>query len=334
MELRLIRFVEADGKIRNKIDPFILRQDTNGEFVNSVQYLSYHPSERFNDDSVIVIDAGNQEVKAIMMAASIPEDKKQIISHPGTTFSGPILSCKTDIKEAMEILERIFSYYEERYETVEIRLRPPVYDRQPMEWIQYLLMRRGYHYHMMALANVINLQEIGDEEGILYCFNSGRRNHVKKVIKKANYVVQKRVVPERRAWENLSHNLEEKFNSKTTHTYEEIVKLCEIWPECIQSYSAERNDGEYGALVLVYKYKSVFHTQYLDVNYKYASEYPHLYLLYELIREAKRENYRYFSFGASTEERGKILNEGLFQYKNGYGGGSILLPVMTWNREE
>lgn len=39
--------------------------------------------------------------------------------------------------------------------------------------------------------------------------------------------------------------------------------------------------------------------------------------------------YCYFSFGASTEQEGEILNQGLYHYKAGYGGGDILLPVYT-----
>ena len=332
MKLGVIKIIEAEEKVRKKVDDFILENNTNGEFINSLKYLSYHSKERFVDDSIAVIDIQNQEVKGVLMAAYLPQKDEKIISHPGTTFAGPIINVKTDIKNAEEIIDLLLSYYEQKYNCVEIRIKPSVYDTQPMEWIQYLMMCRGYQYDMMALANVINLQEIDGESHVLNFFSAGRRNHVKKAIKSNKYVLKETQIPEKHVWNHLNRNLNEKFGSKTTHSFEEIQMLCERFPQNIVAFSAERIDGMYAAFALGYKFKNIFHTQYLDLNYQFSSEYPHLYLLYELIKKAKLENYTYFSFGASTEERGKVLNRGLYQYKNGYGGGAVLLPVMIWKR--
>ena len=100
-------------------------------------------------------------------------------------------------------------------------------------------------------------------------------------------------------------------------------------PEYIVPYEARTKEGEYAAFALVYQFKHVFHTQYLDVNYRFTGEYPNLYLVHNLLIEAVRQGCRMFSFGASTEDGGNYLNEGLFAYKAGYGGGSILLPSYT-----
>ena len=127
----------------------------------------------------------------------------------------------------------------------------------------------------------------------------------------------------------MNDNLESKFGYKTTHSYDEITWMQKNMPEHIVPYETRTKEGEYAAFALVYKFKHVFHTQYLDVNYRFSGEYPNLYLVHNLMMEAAREGYRMFSFGASTENGGKDLNEGLFAYKSGYGGGSILLPCYT-----
>ena len=280
----------------------------------------------------MVIDSGNQEVKGVLMAACIPGDNNRIISHPGTTFAGPILNVKLDIKAAEEILDLMLSYYEQKYSCIEIRLRPSIYDMQPMEWIQYLLMRRGYLYRMRALSNVINLREIGNEDQVLKFLSSGRRYYVKQALNSRKYNIKRIELPDEVIWNNLNSTLKIKYNSKATHTFEEIQLLCKRFPKEINSLVAERYDESYGAFAMIYRYKNVFHTQYLDLNYHYSSEYPNLQLVYELIKEAKKENFLYFSFGASTESNGDILNYGLYQYKKGYGGGSSLLPVLIWEK--
>lgn len=243
------------------------------------------------------------------------------------------MSEKTDIKSARTILDMILSYYEEKYDKIEIRLRPGIYDSQPLDWISYLMMRRNYSYQVMGLANAVNLTDMGIDSDIWDFFSSGRRNHLKKVLKDERYHIKENFVPSEEIWNNLNRNLREKFNSSSTHTYEEIVRLGQMFPGKIHAYWAEQTDGEYGAFALGYCFKKVFHTQYLDLNYAHSSEYPHLYLIYELMKIAKSDGYSYFSFGASTEKRGEVLNEGLYQYKNGYGGGAVLLPVMIWKRK-
>lgn len=329
MELKLVKINEVPPKLLDRIDKFILSENTNGEFINSLKYLSYHPNGRFQKDSVVVLDEGSKEIQAVMFVTVNSKDALHIVSHMGTTFAGPILNSKVGIKQNIEIMDLILEYYEEKYNRIEIRVRPSVYDDQPMDFISYYLLQKGYSVGMMALANVIKLSSISDIEAQLKLYDSKRRNHIKKALKEERYIVKKEVNINEAAWNNMEYNLCEKFGSHTTHSYEEIQKLITLCPENILPRYTERYDGNYGAFALVYKFKNVYHTQYLDVNYALSAEYPHLFLIHNLIKEAREQGFSYFSFGASTEERGEYLNEGLYNYKNGYGGGSVILPVYT-----
>lgn len=331
MELKVIRLNEANEIIIKKADEFICNEDTNGEFINSLYYLSYHPQGKFLDDSVAVMDTGSQEIKGLCIAARLPGQDERIISHPGTTFSGLILNRKIGIKEVEEIITLLLSYYEKKYREIEIRLRPTIYDVQPMEMIPYFLLRKGYQCGMMGLANLISLSGIRTEDDQFHLYDSKRRNQVRKAIKTENFVFREEPQVPRQYWEHMNENLIKKYHSHTTHSFEEIVCLKKRFPDKIRIYSVCKKTGEYGAFGVIYKFKKVFHTQYLDLNYVIAPEYPHLFLIHRLIEQATKQGYHYFSFGASTEERGEHLNSGLFHYKEGYGGGSILLPVFIKN---
>ena len=71
---------------------------------------------------------------------------------------------------------------------------------------------------------------------------------------------------------------------------------------------------------MVFKFENrVFHTQYLAADPIYLKFYTMNYLDGELISLAMRSGYRFFSFGISTEEQGRILNKSLAQFKEGFG---------------
>ncbi len=332
-KIELIQIEMLTEKERNSVDAFLLSPNTNGEFINSLGYLAYHPRERFTEDSVVVRDVASKTVRGVMLATIDPENPKRVVSHMGTTFAGPILDQKLSIEGIETVLDLLMNYYEQRYEEIILKTTPPCYTAQPFDSIGYFLLRRGYTFGMTALANVIDLTQLHTEVDILQLFDAKKRNHTKKALKNESFIFGTSPCIRSEVWDQMNENLYHKFNSKTTHTYEEICDLARRVPERIQAFYVDTSDGDYGAFALVYKFKNVYHTQYLDTNYHYTGEYPNLLLVLRLIEQAMKEGYRYFSFGASTEAGGNIMNTGLYNYKSGYGGGDILLPKYTWRKK-
>lgn len=328
MNLKIFKLMNLDEKEKIKVDEFILDKSSNGEFINTIEYLSYHPDGRFIDDSIIVKDLSSGVIKSVIMAGCYSSDKNLIVSHPGTTFSGPIFKDTQGIIEIEEVLKIILEYYENRYSKIEFKIQPTIYSSQPIEDISYLLIKYGFEYGYTSLANVIDLSNLNNEEDIFKMYDSKRRNQIKKSIRDFNYKIQKYDLIDENIWNNMNDNLDRKFNAATTHTFSEITNLKSKFPKKIVPYIAQRQDGLYGAFALVYTFKNVFHTQYLDLNYNLRQEYPNLLLIHNLIKIAMDEEFRFFSFGASTENGGYILNEGLYNYKRGFGGGRIIQPVL------
>lgn len=316
------------------IDEFILHENTNGEFINTLEYLGYHPQGRFIDRSVLAVDQGSGEIRGCLLAAEAPGDHRKIISHPGTTFAGIIVNKKTSIKNMEQIVDAIMEYYEERYESVVVKLRPDFFSTQPFGGLPYFLQKRGYRYCMTGLSNVIDISGVRGEDDIFALYDSAKRNQVRKVLRSSQFVFDNRNEIRRAVWLNMNQILEEKHHAHSTHTYEEMCELMKRVPSYISAFHVDHINGEYGAFALVYRFKNVFHTQYLDTNYNFTGQYPNLLLIHNLIRVAREEGYSKFSFGVSTENRGEILNYGLYGYKAGYGGGSILQGEYEWTHKK
>ncbi len=326
LEIKTVDEVGAE-----KIDAFIMDDNTNGEFISTWKYLSYHKG-RFLEDSIVVLEKESQFIRGVMMA-SVDVDHQKIISHAGTTFAGPVISKKTEIALKEEILDKMFSYYEEKYQRIELKLIPPCYTFHPYQEIDYFLLKRGFSYGITALANVIHISQICTMEDVLTLCNSRRRNQIKKTVLEDLFQLKEKEL-DKSVWEHMNQNLQRKYQSHTTHTFDEINELANKFPDQIRAFYMETREGEYGAFALVYCFKNVFHTQYLDLNYRFSKQMPNLMLISKLILKARELGYSYFSFGASTEDSGNILNYSLFRYKAEYGGGSILLPLYTKDLSE
>lgn len=323
----LVKSAEWTDRERTAINQFILDRDTNGEFIHSLDFLGYHPKGRFRDDSVAIIDVDCGNVMGVMMAAVNPNDAGCIISHPGTTFAGPLLKNGTALAVKEKIINMFLDYYESEYSSIWIKTVPFIYTEQCYGSIVYFLMKRGYIGGMAALANVINISRCKEEEDVFRLYHAKRRNQVKKALSAKLFILEKSDKIRQDVWERMEDNLWKKFHSHPTHSYEEICDLSERCPDYITAYYANTYDGAYGAFALGFRFKNVFHTQYLDTNYDYSGQYPNLFLIHHLLLEAGKEGYHFFSFGASTENEGEYLNFGLYNYKSEYGGGDIILPL-------
>lgn len=321
---------DTSDREKEKIDNFILDMNTNGEFINSFNYLAYHQEGRFVDKSIVVIDEGSGVIRGVFVAAEDPNSPKNIISHPGTTFAGVIINRKLSIKNVEEIINIMLDYYEKKYESIIVKMRPEFFSIQPFGMISYFLMERGYQYRMSGLANVIDISQISNEDELFLLYDATKRNQIRKVLREKKFVVKSENKLRQEVWRAMNNTLEQKHNVHSTHSFEEMDELMKRVPNHISVYYADTIDDEYGAFALIYRFKNVFHTQYLDTNYKYTGQYPNLLLIHELIQIAKRDGYTKFSFGVSTENNGKYLNEGLFNYKAGYGGGSIIQEKYEW----
>lgn len=328
MGFQILQLNELDEKQKKRVDAFILNEGSNGEFINTVDFLSYHPNDRFVDDSIIIIHQKTGEIKSAVMAASHKENLSTIVSHPGTTFAGPIFNTKRGVDEIEELLHLILKYYGKDYSKVAFKLQPTVYAGQPIEDVMYLLLKNGFQLKYSALANIIRLGHIKKEEDVFEMYQSRRRSQIRKLIKDDNYVFSKQDKIEEGIWHHINMNLTNRYEVSTTHSFDEITRLKEKFPKQIVPYTIHKKNGEYAAFVLVFKFKNVFHTQYLDKNYSLKKDYSNVLLNHQLIQVAVEEGYSYFSFGASTENGGDMVNQGLYDFKKTFGGGRIILPVL------
>jgi len=214
----------------------------------------------------------------------------------------------------LEIFEKTRSYLNQLgFGKLVYKAIPYIYHRIPSEEDNYALFRNGaILYRRDLTTTVIPSLETRLQE---------RRLRSVKKARKAG-VTCKSSEDYRQFWSVLEHNLHTGYNRKPVHSLDEIQLLHSLFPENIKLFGAFI-DNNLVAGVLVYETYKVAHTQYIASSDEGRKCGALDLLFFHLITERYR-NKPYLDFGISTESEGKYLNQGLVDYKEGFGGRAVM----------
>ena len=106
------------------------------------------------------------------------------------------------------------------------------------------------------------------------------------------------------------------------HSLEEMRLLMERFPNEIEFVGGLIGGNLEGGLVN-FKSPSTWHNQY-TASSEIGKKFSVLDCLFDdVFDKAYNEDISFFDFGVSTEQGGRILNSGLFDFKNEFGGGGV-----------
>ncbi len=278
----------------------------NGCFLHLREYMDYH-SHRFVDQSVVVFKQGKP-----VAAFPCNQDGEQVISHGGLTFGGLLYGNTLHAVEVLEIFKELVNHFQKRgIKSIIYKTIPHVFHKYPAEEDLYALFRLGAQLYRRDLSSVIQMES-------RIKFSDSRKCTMRKSakigieIREGDFFVEFHHL--------LSHALL-KFGLVPVHTVQELELLKSRFQENIRLFGAF--DGEkLLAGSIVYDFGHAAHVQYMASS-DYGREIGTLdYLLGHLI-ENTFQTRRYFSFGISTVQEGRQLNEGLIFQKEGFGARGV-----------
>jgi len=281
-------------------------------FLHTRRFLSYHVN-RFTDLSLIVEEGGRW--LGVLPAAQVPQDEKLVASHPGITYGGLLHEGGLRGQRMIEALEEILRHYASSgYRRLLYKSVPHIYHRAPAQDDLYALFRLGAVRSRCDLSCAIDLDH--------RLPSSDRRNRSRKKAEKAGVRVAQGAHYVQPLWEILKDNLARKHGVAPVHSLDEITMLIERFPSDIRVVVAELGDRVEGGVVL-FLTPTAHHAQYIassEAGYQASV----LDAVFEhCIRAAQTDGVRWFDFGTSNEEGGRVLNEGLYRFKAEFGGGGV-----------
>lgn len=304
-------------------DAFVLKRSVNGNFLQTRDFLNYHPAERFRDCSLIYNDTkGN--LRAVIPAASMPSAKSDLpsfVSHPGSTYGGIVVDEKSCCARRIQrIIDELVEFLKGSYSSIGLRFPPSfLWVNDESQLLEYLLKLNGFK-EKTELTTYISFSSY--KEKTLSNFTQGKRTCINHGLKKG-FKLKKLTTPLQieKFYELLCGNLK-KFNAKPAHTLSELKILClERLRETTETFGVYDGDNLVAAgWVFLFLNQHAAHTQYLCAVPDYGKYSPMTFLYYSLIEYyGQDENTEYLSWGISTENCGEILNWGLTESKESYG---------------
>lgn len=292
-------------------------------FLHTRKFLSYH-KDRFCDRS-LVIHANGVLVGVLPCAVSLT-DSQTLVSHPGATYGGVILHPKFQTELVAELMQKIADFYfQDGYKNLIYKAVPFFYQRRYRQDDIHALFNLGAKKLRSDLTSLINLNQ---ENPI-----SSRRLRGLKKANSNNLSLNEGTEYLSNVWDILKENLSRKYSTQPVHSLDEISQLCQLFPENIKVFSCEK-DRSLQAGVVGFETDNVFHCQYITSTGEGNLSGALDFLFFHLIDRARSHNKNWFNFGISTYNEGKSLNNGLYEFKAGFGAGGVSQDWFVVNLSE
>lgn len=280
----------------------------NGTFMHLRPYMDYH-ADRFDDFSLIARDARGRIV------AVLPAERTggTLRSHGGLTYGGWLMSDRADMNTMTEVWNTALEFLADNgigeliYKPV-----PHIYHRYPAEEDLYCLFRSNAVADAVQVSSAIDLNApVG--------FDTNSRRNLRRALKTGLTV--SRSADFASFMQILTQVLAERHGTQPVHSLAEIELLASRFPDNIALYGVFDSDRMVAGTI-IYLTHTVAHAQYIASGIEGRANGA-LALLFNYLIKLYAGRVRYFDFGISCEEGGRVLNTGLVRQKNGFGARAV-----------
>ncbi|MES2748463.1 MAG: GNAT family N-acetyltransferase [Bacteroidota bacterium] len=281
----------------------------NATFLFHRNFMEYH-QDRFADFSLLVFDG--EKVIAILPANRVGH---AVYSHQGLTYGGLVFSEKVRLGEGIDIFKLVLQFlHQNQITTLHLKQLPSMYARffsEEMDYCLFLLQAKVYKKECLSVLDVTKD----------FSFSKDRKQCIRRGVT-ANLIVKEETNFELFWNQILIPNLQAKHQAKPVHTFEEMTKLQQHFPENIRHFNVYYKD-EIVAGTTIFVTDNVAHPQYISGN-EQKNELGSLdYLYSHLITEVFNDK-KYFDFGPSHEENGMKINKGILFWKESFGAKTTI----------
>ncbi|MBQ9667840.1 MAG: GNAT family N-acetyltransferase [Prevotella sp.] len=307
-----IRRYTADDKVL--WDNYVAKA-RNATFLFMRDYMDYH-ADRFHDHSLLFFKG--RRLHSVLPAH---EDEALFASHAGLTYGGLLMDVNVTTAEVVQLFDELCVYLRDHgFRRVLYKPVPWVYHRIPAEEDLYAMFWKCNARLLRRMSGTV----IALDEHLPW--RKDHRRRLKNALQTGVRVVADDALD--RFWPVLEENLRMRFETKPVHTLQEMELLKSRFPSQILQYNAYVADEVVGGITF-YLMGHVLHGQYSATS-SLGKECGAMEAIYQKVIFDDFAHCRYLDFGTSNEQGGLVLNEGLIDHKEAYGGRTVCYDTYEW----
>lgn len=324
MNIKIERYTD---NAKQDWDDFV-KNSNNGTLFHLRAFLSYHIDRVFPDHSLLCKKGG--KIVSVFPGSVLEQNGKRVLfSHPGASYGGFAIN-DPSFALASDILEAFQQYCIEQAIQEVVLIPPPwIYHTQQNESFEYAMLWNKYLVDEIYISSVIPLK---DEEDELI-------NNVCKLKHRSKKYFDK-IVQEFGITTEWNHNFDEfypilvknklKFQSKPTHSLEELEKLNKVLPNHFHLLMVYSNGKPIGGTLNFVANNNVVIIFYNMIDYDHLEAQPATLQIMETIRWAKRKGFTYLDFGVSHNPKAEdplTPSPSLIRFKEEFGSLGMIRKV-------
>lgn len=296
----------------------------NGTFLHSRAFFDHNERNAADDHSLLFV----KKNKLIAVFPAIVYEKggqKILHSHGRSTYGGFVVDGKVGIEESVAIIDHIIEEAKS-IGAAEIIIRNPfrIFYRTISDESDYAMWYRNFKVKTRELEIYVDLRD--NIEVIRRRYENGTKYNIKKAWK---FVTVRESDDIDAFWPILEENLGAKHGLKPVHSLEDIHKLLRhVGTDYVKFFGAYY-EGKLagGCLVFVCGAKGL-HAQYIGQDGSYQEFRPINAVTDYILEWGAQNGFHYFNLGTANEEGGRVINTGLFHFKESFGGRGVLRETM------
>ncbi len=286
-------------------DDFVAR-GRSGTFLFLRGYMDYH-ADRFEDHSLFFLNGDT-------LVGLMPGNREgaAYVSHGGLTYGGIVSGPRMTASLMRELFRALEAYLAAAgMRTLLYKAVPHLYRTAPSEEDLYALFLSGARLVKREVSSAIYLPgaRIGGNRGR----GAQKAEREGVVFRESDEVDVFLGMVDRR--------LQEKYGRHAVHSPEEMRLLMGRFPGRIRLFGAYLGD-EMVAGAIVYQCSTTAHLQYLSTTARGRELRAADLIVARLVTSVFRDM-RWFDFGISTEQGGRVLNESLIKQKEEFGASAV-----------
>jgi hypothetical protein len=303
-----------------------LLQSANGTLFHDLEFLHYHPKDRFDFHHLVLMRKG-KPIALLPGGLKRSDGQVTFCSPVGASIGGPVVATDLSANLAISMLEAIQKYARHLgWAGIQIILPPDYYCFETSGLIEFALFSKGFTLQHRWLCPVLPLSPRPDAYENCYKtrqispVRTARRNGVRG-IETGIDGLQDFLLPFRETYS--------RHGVPATHTEVEIRDLLIRLPDRIRIHLAMLGNVPIAGLLVFHLTKRVATTFYICRSSAHLGAHGPAFLIADAMDRLSTAGFRYLDLGPSASDQ--KFNQGNTFFKEGLGAVGHCRDLWCWN---